>query len=340
MESQVGLFENLTKCEVSAVGKRKNAEACEVFDPSKVSSAVRVLGAVSCSVRRALHSEEVRRLESARKCARLLECCGFSLDVQLRYLRQFSLSKVNFDWIGRSPTWSISKKLWSCFWSSIRRCRYSSPWLRSLFLGGNLHLDVTWATRLLSAVFHFRLSKSRGPSWSWASGTASKALRSWMKSEGFVEVAGRPWVWHHAFAAVTVDASVNPSRQNLDTLTGAACHACRQGWRAWVFQKWGASGRHEVAALPELTSEVFRSIRLADVRSWVLSSPAAAAVGLGSTFSPATWSRVPDPKASSLCPWGCQSLGFWDHIVWSCVHRPSHAPAKPSCAFLAFRSLR
>ena len=103
MESQVGLFENLTKCEVSAVGKRKNAEACEVFDPSKVSSAVRVLGAVSCSVRRALHSEEVRRLESARKCARLLECCGFSLDVQLRYLRQFSLSKVNFDWIGRSP---------------------------------------------------------------------------------------------------------------------------------------------------------------------------------------------------------------------------------------------
>lgn len=281
----VGLVENLAKCVVSAAGKRKTAEASEVFDPSKVSAAVRVLGAVSCSVRRALHSDEVSRLESARKCARLLGCCGFSLDVQLRYLRQFSLSKVNFGWVGRSPTWSISKKLWSCFWSSVRRCRYTSPWLRSLFLGGNLHLDVTWATRLLSAVFRFRLSKSRCPSWSWASGTASNALRSWMKSKGFVEVAGRPWVWRHAFAAVT-DASVNPSRQNPDTLTGAAGHACRQGWRAWVFQKWGASGRHEVAALPELTSEVFRSIRLDDVRSWVLSSPAAAAVGLGSTFSP------------------------------------------------------
>ena len=214
----VGLVENLAKCVVSAAGKRKTAEASEVFDPSKVSAAVRVLGAVSCSVRRALHSDEVSRLESARKCARLLGCCGFSLDVQLRYLRQFLLSKVNFGWVGRSPTWSISKKLWSCFWSSVRRCRYTSPWLRSLFLGGNLHLDVTWATRLLSAVFRFRLSKSRGPSWSWASGTASNALRSWMKYKGFVEVAGRPWVWRHAFAAVT-DASVNPSRQNLDTLT-------------------------------------------------------------------------------------------------------------------------
>ena len=87
----VGLVDNLAKCVVSAAGKRKTAEASEVFDPSKVSAAVRVLGAVSCSVRRALHSDEVSRLESARKCARLLGCCGFSLDVQLRYLRQFLL---------------------------------------------------------------------------------------------------------------------------------------------------------------------------------------------------------------------------------------------------------
>ena len=62
--------------------------------------------------------------------------------------------------------------------------------------------------------------------------------------------------------------------------------ACRQGWRAWVFQQWSASGRHEVAALPELTSSVFRALRVDDVRNWVLSSAAAAAVGLGSTFSP------------------------------------------------------
>ena len=46
-----GLSESLLKCEVSAVGKRKTEDACQVFDPSRVSPAIRVLGAVggSCS---------------------------------------------------------------------------------------------------------------------------------------------------------------------------------------------------------------------------------------------------------------------------------------------------
>ena len=331
--SSVGLCENLAKCEVSAVGKRKTEDACQVFDPSRVSPAIRVLGAVSCSVRRAYRAAEVRRFEAARKCARLLGCCSFSLPLQLRYLRQFSLSKVNFGWVARAPTWTSSKQLWSCFWSSVRRCRYSSPWLRCLFLGGNLHLDVVWATRLLSAVFRYHLSKGSGPVWSRLSGTASNALRSWMKAKGFSEV--RPWVWQHTFAAVTVDASLSPSRHTLPSLSGAACHALRQGWRAWVFQEWASSGRHEISSLPSLTSSLFRSIQIDDVRSWVLSSAPAASVGLGATFSPATWDRVSGVGQSSLCPWGCQSAGFWDHLCWSCSRRPAHAPDKPACAFLA-----
>ena len=52
------------------------------------------------------------------------------------------------------------------------------------------------------------------------------------------------------------------------------------------------------------------------------------------TFSPATWDHIPG-AGSSLCPWGCQSAGFWEHIVWSCNCRPAHTPAKPACAFLA-----
>ena len=145
----------------------------------------------------------------------------------------------------------------------------------------------------------------------------------------------RPWVWQHAFAAVTVDASLSPSRHTLPSLSGAACHALRQGWRAWVFQEWASSGRHEISSLPSLTSSLFRSIQIDDVRSWVLSSAPAASVGLGATFSPATWDRVSGVGQSSLCPWGCHSAGFWDHICWSCSCRPAHAPDKPACAFLA-----
>lgn len=230
----------------------------------------------------------------------MLGCWG------LRYLRQFSLSKVNFGWVARAPTWTSSKQLWSCFWSSVRQCRYSSPWLRCLFLGGNLHLDVVWATRLLSAVFRYHLSKGSGPVWSRHSGTASNALRSWMKAKGFSEV--RPWVWQHAFAAVTVDASLSPSRHTLPSLSGAACHALRQGWPAWVFQEWASSGRHEISSLPSLTSSLFCSIQINDVRSWVLSSALAASVGLGATFSPATWDRV-SLGGANLLGTGITSVG-------------------------------
>ena len=42
----------------------------------------------------------------------------------------------------------------------------------------------------------------------------------------------------------------------------------------------------------------------------MLSSAPAASVGLGATFSPATWDRVPGVSHASLCPWGCQSAGY------------------------------
>ena len=100
-----------------------------------------------------------------------------------------------------------------------------------------------------------------------------------------------------------------PSRHTLPSLSGAACHALRQGWRAWVFQEWASSGRHEISSLPSLTSSLFRSIQIDDVRSWVLSSAPAASVGLGATFSPATWDRVSGVGQSSLCPWGATLLG-------------------------------
>eukprot|EP00435_Cladocopium_sp_Y103_P030020 s358_g7.t1 len=153
-----------------------------------VQRSVKILGAVSCSGRRRIHEDENRRVLAAKHAARLLGCCGFLLNTHLRYLKQFSLSKVNYGWVARGPTWTLSKSLWSCFWMSARRVRYSSPWLRALFLGGNLHLDITWATRLLAAVLRFRLSKSHGPGWSMSTGTCAHALRCWMKSKNFAEV--------------------------------------------------------------------------------------------------------------------------------------------------------
>ena len=330
----VGLLENNAKAVVTAVGKARFDKISADFPAHMVQRSVKILGAVSCSGRRRIHEDENRRVLAAKHAARLLGCCGFLLTTHLRYLKQFSLSKVNYGWVARGPTWTLSKSLWSCFWMSARRVRYSSPWLRALFLGGNLHLDITWATRLLAAVLRFRLSKSHGPGWSMSTGTCAHALRCWMKSKNFAEV--RPWVWFHSGANVYVDVSCQPSSVTASSLIGLAAHNCRQGWRSWVFQKWLESGRHELNSLPPLNQESFRSISVEDTRTWLLSAAPAATVALGATFSSAHWAVVPNSSLkSSACPRGCGSLGHWSHLCWECPLRPSHAPSRPSCPLLA-----
>ena len=148
-----------------------------------------------------------------------------------------------------------------------------------------------------------------------------------------VSLRWRPWVWRHDFAVVFVDASVQPASQTLEPLAGAACHFCRQGWRAWVFEKWARSGRHllfprsiPLSSVPfGLTMYVLGCCPLPRLPLSVWVPPSLPPLGI--TFLALL--------GSSLRPWGCQSAGFWEHIVWSCHCRPAHAPAKPACAFLA-----
>ena len=105
-----------------------------------------------------LHKIELDRLAAAKATARLSGCCSFLLPLQLRYLKQFALPKANYGWVARGPTCSGAKTLWSAFWVSAHRVRYSSPWLRAFFLGGSLHLDVVWVTRLVAVVFPLGLT--------------------------------------------------------------------------------------------------------------------------------------------------------------------------------------
>ena len=153
----VGLVESVSKTRVAAARPAMAVVAGRFFEGGVVQPAVKVLGAVSACARRALHSAEAARLAEAKKVIRLLACCHFLLDNHLRCVRQFAISKANFGWVSRSPTWAMSHRLFTASFVSSRRVRYSSPWIRALFLGGNLHLDVVWVTRLVAAILRFRL---------------------------------------------------------------------------------------------------------------------------------------------------------------------------------------
>ena len=118
----------------------------------------------------------------------------------------------------------------------------------------------------------------------------------------------------------------------LEPLIGLAQHNVREGWRAWVWKKYSQCGRHEVQSLP-VSDQTFPSLDIKNTRSWILSSPVAATVGLGATFSPGTYSRIPSSSRSSACPWGCGGVGFWEHITWECPYRLGPFPPKPSWSF-------
>ena len=146
-------------------------------------------GVTSGHLSTSMQSSQPRHTAGAKATARLLGCCGFLLPTQLCFLKQFALPKANFGWVARGPTWTVASSLWATFWVSTRRVRYSSPWLRALFLGGSLHLDVAWVTRLAAAVLRARF-RSCDPSWSNHGGTCSGALRSWFRSHDFTSVLG------------------------------------------------------------------------------------------------------------------------------------------------------
>ena len=327
----VGLLENGPKTVVSGRLKRHVSALHRVFPGQYVKGWIRVLGACTASSMRSLCPVEESRIASALRTADLLGTLGVGFSRCLQLLRAFALSKANFGWIGRAPTWTASSKLWTRCWSSAGRARFSSPWVRCLLYGGNLHLDVTWATVLVGAIVrgHSRYS----PVWSLRRGTASFALHSWLLSKGWSLV--RPWVWSHHFAQVRLDLTAcAPSL--VSGRVGLAQHNIRMAWRAWCWEKWVASGRHELRSLNP-SPVAFRSMSWSSIRSWGLSSGAANTVALGATVSPACF-KDSQPELS-LCPWpGCSCVRYWDHLVWSCPFRPSslRRPRSPWLARLGW----
>ena len=313
---QVGLLESVSK--TVAVGRRaaEKRKLLRVFPADAVGSWVRVLGACSFNGVRGLSEVETARIDSACRVASLLQAVRFPLPSLLTFARLFAVSRANFGWVCRSPTWAVSKRLFSACWG--RSARFSCPWVRCLLLGGNCHLDVTWCTRLVGSL----LGGSYVPRWSLRPGTVAFCLHRWLLDRGWSLL--RPWVWSHAFGQVTLDLSPpRPSPSLIPGLTSISQHNVRQGWRAWCFLKWANSGRHEIRDL-SFDSNTFCQLDFTSIRQWALHAAPAATVALGATFSPALWeNRRPE---ISGCPWCKHELGHWRHICWECEQRPSNLP--------------
>lgn len=104
---QVGLLESVSK--TVAVGRRaaESRKLKRLFPAEAVGSWIRVLGACSYNGVRGLTEVETARVDSACRVAFLLRAVRFPLSSQLSNARLFALSRANFGWVVRSPTWDV-----------------------------------------------------------------------------------------------------------------------------------------------------------------------------------------------------------------------------------------
>lgn len=319
----VGLQENDSKT-AAVAAKRLRKQLYQVL-PRFAHSFIEILGCCSYSGRRALVGKERGRLDAALSCLRLVSCVHLPFERFMRVCRTFVISKASYGWIGRFPPLGESVRIWSAIGAASHRLAKSSPWLRAAVLGANLHLDCLVATQLVGLAC--KLRRQRELVWVITASSPLGTLHRWLINHGWRLVT--PFVWNHDLTGLALDLS---SRR---VVAGEAQHVLRQAWRAWCICKHIASGRRDADDADCFVTQSFLSLDWKATRQFAYSCAAARAVCCGATLSPAALQGRLAQRPSLSCIWGqCSELGTWNHIAWSCSHRPS-VVARPAMRCVA-----
>lgn len=312
----VGLQENNEKTAVVATGKRLRKQLMQVL-PRFAQTTIEILGCCTFSGRRGLVSKERGRLDAALSCRQLISCIRLPFEGFMRVCRTFVVSKAAYGWIGRFPPLGESVRLWSTIGIASHRLARSSPWLRAAVFGGNLHLDCLVATQLVGVAC--KLRRQRELVWTITAGSPMGTLHRWLIDHGWRLVT--PFVWSHDCSGLTLDLSTRR------VVAGEAQHVVRHAWRAWCICKHIASGRRDVDDADCFVRRYFSSIDWKATCQFAYSCAAARAVCCGASLSPAALQGRLLQRPTLSCIWGqCSEVGTWDHIAWSCPHRPSVVP--------------
>ena len=118
-------MEHFGKAWAVAKGAARQRQLLAVFPADRVSSYCKVLGACTYGTPRRLTREEEARLDSCTRTLRLLQCVRMGLRTFLGAARTFCLSKANFGWVGRAPTWTAAHKLFTA--TFVGSCQVREP---------------------------------------------------------------------------------------------------------------------------------------------------------------------------------------------------------------------
>ena len=327
----VGLKENQDKTQFCAKSN-KNRELLRQQHPEWVTTTVTALG-VSIRAKPTKNTAlEEERLEKTFSRANLIGCLPLSFAYKLALFRCFAASLATYGWSCRIPPQATTSKVFSCLSKTLKGNTIASPLIRSAIYGGNCHMDILVACRLLRRLC--RLKAKNNLLWTCKQQTAVGAFRQWLRGQGWLETG--PWKW--------LDCQNNVLCVSHTTDIEEACHKLRQQWRANMLYKWSKGARHEVQQWQHLDTAAQMRVQIENLDlDWVRQNlmtvdGAGRAVLLGSMVSPALRARQ-EPRAQlcDKCPW-CDQLGTWQHVCWSCKRIPIAAqrPPKPK-SFLAQR---
>ena len=147
-------------------------------------------------------------------------------------------------------------------------------------------------------------------------------LRAWLFNGGWIKTCPCWCTWAGLHLFVRAHAQLVRQR-----------HILSDGWRAYGWDRFLTSGKHEVAEVFGVSS---RGVLRFDLQHLprVMSSLACCSVAVGATLSPAWFHHHTDTEVASECD-RCDQLG-WSHMWWGCpqsspvdVH-----PARPACRLL------
>ena len=223
----------------------------------------------------------------------------------------FAISKLSYGWITRLPTWTTCKSIWSAIGRGSRRMRAASPFLKGVLWGGNCHPDVVCATRLIGILG--RIRQVRELAWPARPGQPLYVLHKWLLARDWTLV--RPLVWSHPLL-------VEELSLEIVVPIGARQHLIRDAWRGWMLTQHAAGIRRDAGCVNELlVNGSWSNIDWRRVRNWTLGFAEARTVASGASFSPAALQGLTGRPLACCWP-GCQELGTWEHIAWTCSRRP------------------
>ena len=271
----VGLLENQSKTVVVASTPYRRQTLKRLWPEHAVREA-ELLGVCTMVATRGLTKKEKARVDSCSRTVTLLASIGLPFERYLSACRLFAVSKVAYGWLARAPPLTLSKRLFSTIHLGSRRLRSASVWLRSALFGGNLHLDVLFATQLVGILS--RVLRSRTLTWTTSVGSPAKALSVWLRDHGWTFID--EWKWHHDPSGCSLDFTVLQD-------AGARQHEVRQAWRAWCLQRHMSSGRRDADLDCFGVHGYFCRIDWKATRAFCASGPAARAISTGASFLPA-----------------------------------------------------